>query len=444
MKATFQVGFIQMPRGPRRLAITFGAKNLTHYGGVYLLHRFLSRIGFKAAVARHVVLPQRNHRYSVGEMLLALLYPMILGLERLESTQLLRQNGVFQYLTGLPSYPEATTLRRFLLRAAPTALPKLRALHDRFLQGMTVRPRVPRRLIFDVDSTVLVVYGTQEQARIGYNPRKRGRPSYHPLLCFEGQSKDFWHGELRPGDAHTASGTLDLLTACFAKIPTGVRLTIVRADKGFYDHRLVEWLEARRARFVIVARLTPPIKRKLPHLRYVSPSRGVEVAEFRYQPTRWPHPYRFVAIRRPQPDEPTAQLTLFKLGRYHYQVLVTNLPLQPLNLWRFYNDRAAVELLIKQLKGDYALGSIPTRHFFANETYFHLLLIAYNLVNWFKRFCLPPELHAATLQTLRQRILLMPAQLRRIGNRPHLFLPASGPREVAWTHALDQIQRFHP
>lgn len=433
-----------MPRGPRRLAITFGAKNLTHYGGVYLLHRFLSRIGFKDSVARYVSLIQRNHRYSVGEMLLALLYPMILGLERLETTQLLRQNGVFQYLTGLPSYPDATTLRRFLLRAAPTALPKLRALHDRFLRRMTVQPRVPRRLIFDVDSTVLVVYGIQEQARIGYNPRKRGRPSYHPLLCFEGQSKDFWDGELRPGDTHTASGTLDLLTACFAKIPAGVRLTIVRADKGLYDHKLVEWLEARRARFVIVARLTPPINRKLPHLRYVSPSRGVEVAEFRYQPTRWPHPYRFVVIRRPPLDEPTAQLTLFKLGRYHYQVLVTNLPLQPLNLWRFYNDRASVELLIRQLKGDYALGRIPTRHFFANETYFHLLLLAYNLVNWFKRLCLPPELPAATLQTLRHRILLMPAQLRRTDNRPRLFLPASGPREVAWTHALDQIHRLNP
>jgi hypothetical protein len=433
-----------MPRGPRRLAITFGAKNLTHYGGVYLLHRFLSRMGFKDSVARYVSLIQRNHRYSVGEMLLALLYPMILGLERLETTQLLRQNGVFQYLTGLPSYPDATTLRRFLLRAAPAALPKLRALHDRFLQRMTVQPRVPHRLIFDVDSTVLVVYGSQEQARIGYNPQKRGRPSYHPLLCFEGQSQDFWHGELRPGDAHTASGTLDLLSACFAKIPTRVRLTIIRADKGFYDHKLVECLEARRARFVIVARLTPPIKRKLPHLRYVSPSRDVEVAEFRYQPTRWPHPYRFVVIRRPQPDEPTAQLTLFKLGRYHYQVLVTNLPLQPLNLWRFYNDRASVELLIRQLKGDYALGSIPTRHFFANETYFHLLLLAYNLVNWFKRLCLPPELQAATLQTLRQRILLLPAQLRRTDNRPHLFLPASGPREAVWTHALDQIQRLNP
>jgi len=46
--------------------------------------------------------------------------------------------------------------------------------------------RSPTRVIFDVDSTVLVVYGKQEQARIGYNPLKRGRPSYHPLLLLRG------------------------------------------------------------------------------------------------------------------------------------------------------------------------------------------------------------------------------------------------------------------
>jgi hypothetical protein len=105
------------------------------------------------------------------------------------------QDGVFQYLTRLPSYPEATTLRRFLLYVAPTALPKLRALHDRFLRRMTGRSsRPPTRLILDLDSTVLVVYGHPEQVRIGYNPMKRGRPSHHPLLCLDGEPKDFWHG----------------------------------------------------------------------------------------------------------------------------------------------------------------------------------------------------------------------------------------------------------
>jgi hypothetical protein len=115
--------------------------------------------------------------------------------------------------------------------------------------------------------------------------------------------------------------------------------------------------------------------------------------------------------------------------------------LRPLHLWRFYNDRAGVALLIKQLKGDYAMGNIPTRHFFANETYFPLLLLAYNLVNWFKRLCLPPAFQNATLQTLRHQILLMPAQLRRADNRPSLALPASGPSEAAWRYALQKIER---
>ena len=92
-----------MAKGPRKLPIRFGTSNLTHYGGVYLLHRFLARTGFKRAIAQEIRILQRNHRYSVGEMLLALLYPMVLGLERIETTQLLQQNGVFQFLTGLRS-----------------------------------------------------------------------------------------------------------------------------------------------------------------------------------------------------------------------------------------------------------------------------------------------------------------------------------------------------
>jgi len=276
-----------MPKGPRKLIITFGNQTLTHYGGVYLLHRFLTRIGLKNAIATEVRFIQRNNRYSIGELLLAILYPIILGLERIETTQLLQHNGVFRYLSGLPTYPNPSTLRRFLLRMAPQALTKLRKLHERFLARMITKPHLPSRLIFDLDSTVLVVYGKQQGAEVGYNPTKHGRRSYHPLLCFEGRTKDFWHGELRPGNVHTASGTLDLLKACFGKIPPAVRHVIIRADKGFYDRSIVEWLEGSKARFVIVARLTRPIKRKLAHLKYVCVSTGVQTAEFYYQPIRW-------------------------------------------------------------------------------------------------------------------------------------------------------------
>jgi hypothetical protein len=92
-----------MPRGPRKLSIAFGSRSLTHFGGADRLHRFFSRLRLKRWLTLGTRFVQRNNRYSVGEMFLAVLYPMLLGLGRIETTQLLQHNGVFQYLTGLPA-----------------------------------------------------------------------------------------------------------------------------------------------------------------------------------------------------------------------------------------------------------------------------------------------------------------------------------------------------
>lgn len=125
-----------------------------------------------------------------------------------------------------------------------------------------------------------------------------------------------------------------------------------------------------------------------------------------------------MVVRRLIPEDPTEQLTLFSMGKYSYQVIVTNMKLTPLNTWRFYNGRAGVELIIKELKGNYPLGKIPTKPFAANEAYFHTLLFSYNLINWFKRLCLPKEFQNMRLKTLRTRLLLTPGELVKTKNKP--------------------------
>ncbi len=428
-------------RGPRKIRVMFTGDHLTRFGGVLLFHRFFQHVRLRRRF-QGVRFPQRNNTYSIPEMLLALLYPTILGLGRVETTELLRRNGVFQELTGLPAYPDPTALRRFLQRFARRGLPKLRRLHDHFLAQMCQRPKPLTRVLLDLDSTVLTLYGHQEKARIGYNPHKRGRPSYHPLLCFEGQTKDFWHGELRAGDVHTASGTVWLLRACFAKMPQTVRQIRVRADPGFFDHKVIRAIEARKGKFVIVARLTAPLKRMIPGLRSTEVRPGLAVAECRYQPHGWPQPYRFVVVRKTLPEEETPQTTLFTTGRYSYHAFVTNFRIRPLAVYRFYNDRAAVELIIKELKADYPLAKIPTSRFPANEAYFHLLLFAYNLVNWFKRLCLPAEYHTTTLGTLRRRLLMIPGEFVHSRQGPTLRLPSSPSEQELIKHALKRIDQL--
>lgn len=431
-----------MKRSPKNLQIAFSGKKLTHFGGLFLLQRFFQKNNIRSLLSQYVRFSQRNNRYTIAEEMLALIYPIALGIGRIEATHILKHNGVFQYLTGLPTYPNPTTLRRFLLRTVPFAMPRLRKLHDKLLLRMIQRPHPPIRVIFDMDSTVLTLYGKQEMARIGYNPIKRGRPSYHPLLCFNGITKDFWHGELRPGDAHTATGTIDLLIASFAKLPISVKSVIIRADKGFYDHKTIEYMESRKSLFTIVAKLTKPIKAQLASHSYQIHSSGIETAEFLYQPKDWKKKYRFIVIRRLIPEDPTDEPTLFSMGKYSYQVIVTNMKLTPLNTWRFYNSRASVELIIKELKGNYPLAKIPTKHFAANEAYFHILLFSYNLINWFKRLCLPKEFQYMTLNTLRTRLLLIPGELIRSENRPTLKLPANFLYKDAFLYAIKKIEKL--
>ncbi len=90
-----------MQYGPQKIVLTFDGKNLTHFGGIYLLHLFFKRIQLRHLLYRKLTFTQRNNRYSVPEEMLALIYPITLGIGRIEATHLLKQNGVFQYLTGL-------------------------------------------------------------------------------------------------------------------------------------------------------------------------------------------------------------------------------------------------------------------------------------------------------------------------------------------------------
>lgn len=142
------------------------------------------------------------------------------------------------------------------------------------------------------------------------------------------------------------------------------------------------------------------------------------------------------------PEEPSWHLSLFRTGKYVYQVIVTDLDLTPLHLRRYYNARAEAELVIRELKDAHALGKIPSRLWEVNEAYFHLVVFAYNLLNWFRRLCVPPALQRWSLRTLRNQLLLLPVELVRPQERPMLKLPQSFPHQQAFWETLRGIEQM--
>jgi hypothetical protein len=371
------------------------------------------------------------------------MYPIILGLDRLETASLLRGNGTFQYLAGLANYPDPESLRRFLLLAPPAFCEQLHRVNDRLLQHFIHQPEHRSRLILDLDSTVVTVFGRQEGAAVGYNPRYHGKRSYDPLLCLEANSAFLWDSELRPGNAGTWSGSVELLAHCFFTAPRDIRELRVRADAGFGYNPVLRVLEQAGAEYAVVARMTPTLKRALGGLRYQRLNARWELAECEHRPGDWKQARRCIVARH-RLEETDPEPTVFSLDRYVYRAWVTNASLSAAGVWHFYDGRAGMEPRIRELREDFSLRRIPTRAFAANALYLEVVRLAYNLVTAFQWTCLPEAWRDLTLTQLRYKLFWLPGELTRPQHRPTLRLAQVPATRDLTEKIMEQAHRQKP
>jgi hypothetical protein len=394
-----------------------------------LIHSLCKSLDLKRFFQIYIPLSHRNTYYHTSELLLAHFYFTLAGLARLSNAQLLKYNGLIPAIVGLNHFPSDNALRRFIKGMTPRDLQLLKKAHQHIRNYLFLYPQSLTSAIVDMDSTVLTVYGHQEKAEVGYNTYKRGRRSYHPLVAFESHLQMSLSGELRPGNLSDRSKeVLPFVGSILDKLPSTIAAsrTRIRADSGFCSWPMIEFLEGKRVGYVIVARVTQPIRFKLPGLRYriFNHAEQFAVAEFTYQPQGWKIPHQFIAIRRKlPPDGQNPDRHLLRVDRFDYHVLVSNLEIQPEFIWHFYSDRANLENRIKELKYDFSLNQIPTRSFLANEVQMQLLLMEYDLFRCFQILCLPQEYQNKTLETIRNKILMLPAKLVSHGHSNTLKLP---------------------
>jgi hypothetical protein len=436
-----------VPKGTQKVRFSFEETHITHYGGMWLIQRFCNRLGIRRLLQRYVRTPARTGTYQPAEMLLALMYAIIMGLRRINKTDILQYNGAFLEMLGLKRFPDQSTLRRFLKRLPPKTIRQIVRLHDSLRGYLFPFPKKRTSLIFDLDSTVLIIYGRAEGARVGYNPKKPGRRSYHPLLCFEQTFQEFWHGSLRPGNAGASTGAVPFMKVCLAKVPSTIARSRIRfrMDSGFYGSPVIRFLDASGCGYVMVAREYENIKGRAQGCRFQRLRNGWEVGEFREKVHhKMEHPHRFVVARRPIPQDPdeSAQLTLFQDRKYAYHVFVTNLKLSPWRVYRFYSPRATIEKNIREFVYDYPLGKIPTDTWTANVAFFQLVLFAANVVHWFKRLCLPPAYLWTTLETIRTDFLVLPARLVRESKRNVVKLPHDYHYQREFLEASRKVDRL--
>jgi len=396
-------------------------RSVTPYGGLAVLAEYLKKIGYAEQVRRTMPIESKSpNAIPPVEIYTAFLLSVLAGARRFAHTSLLRGDRGLHALLGIKRFPTDDTVRNLFKKFTQ------RLVYEFYseLWGWQIA-RLPERAggySLDLDSTVFERYGRQEGALKGHNPRKHGRPSHHPLLAVLAEAHFVLHGWLRSGNCGTARGVVEFLKEALVQLPDSQSIRVVRADSGFFDDKLLEFLEVRELPYIVVARLTSWLKREAARVRdWRQLDENYAVGEFQLRLSTWTKARRFVVVReRIREQKGAAGRKLIDVPGYTFRLFVTSRREVPEEIWRDYNKRAEMENRIAELKYDLAADDFCLREFFATEAAFLAILMLFNLLGEMQRMSGMKQYRRPA--TLRAQVFLCGAILGRSGHRQVLHL----------------------
>ena len=126
-----------------------------------------------------------------------------------------------------------------------------------------LEPLLSERWILDIDTTVKPLYGHQEGAVIGYNPKKPGRPSHCYHTYAMAGARLVFDVDVCAGDEHASNHAAPALWALLDRIGRECWPTLLRGDKGFGNEKIMREAELRALAYLIKLWLTANVKRAI-------------------------------------------------------------------------------------------------------------------------------------------------------------------------------------
>jgi hypothetical protein len=407
-----------------RLIVRETQRAVTPFGGMVVFLEFLHRIDLVGQIRQHIPIRWRSHnRIDPAATLTAFLMAVLVGARRFVHANWLRGDQALHALLGMTRFPTDDTIRNLFRRFG---MGEVHQLYGRLAEWQMERlPQRTEGYSLDLDSTVFERYGQQEGSVKGFNPRKHGRPSHHPLLAVLAEAHFLLHGWLRSGNCGPARGVVEFLKEALALWQQRQTIRVVRADSGFFDDELLSFLEERRLPYIVVARMTQWVQRAAQRVeQWRELDENYALGEFHLRLWSWQTERRFIVLReRMRESRLSVGRKLIDVPGYTFRIFVTSQTQPAEEVWRDYNRRGDVENRIGELKHDLGADGFCMHKFFATEAAFRAVLLVFNLLAEFQRAAgLPGYREPATLRT---QILTCGAILGRAGRRLVLHLSQS-------------------
>ncbi len=429
--------------------IKFVNKEITPFGGLSLFFKMLDKCHFSERFAQsNIPIRGSNRGYNPIQLILGLFAGVWCGANCFGHLDVVRYDSALCKLLGWARGADHRAYQRYF---------------NKFSQA--INQRVFSELFswffcelhfdnytLDFDSTVMVREGNQEGAAKGYNPKRPGRLSHHPLLAFVSDVRMIANYWLLPGNTAASSNYLAFLDDTLSRLQDK-KVGLICMDSWFFAKDILDYLERKQLHYIVACRFNNRIKYSLTHNRtWVEVTGGLEISETTYQADAWESPRCIVMVRQKMQKRPKAadkqirQLKFFEdtsdFGKYRYSCFVTNLELPAKIIYDSYRGRADSENRIKELKYDFSIDDFVTNNFWATEACGSFIVMAYNFMSLFRHALINSD-KKQFLKTIRYELISTRAYLDKNKDKHILYLARSLKTRQAFITIWEKIKDFH-
>jgi len=233
----------------------FSEKRLTGRAGLILVARFARKLGLGRLIDEKVHLERgANVRYSLGKILTGITLGVVSGCRHISHLCELTADEVFMKTQGWKSFPVVSAITRVLERFRMVHCVELAEV-QRMLGQKVWNKRWFGVVHLDLDSSSKSAYGHQQGVARGHNTERPHKPMLNPLFAFIAQTGECLNCWLRPGNTHSANGSVAFLRETLARLPKRVWKVLVRADSAFFSIEFLSELHRRCCGYVVKVKI---------------------------------------------------------------------------------------------------------------------------------------------------------------------------------------------
>ncbi len=292
--------------------------------------------------------------------------------------------------------------------------------------------RLPKTLLFDLDSTCDPTHGQQPFSF--YNAYYKTH-MFHPLICT--LDKDLVGVILRPGNVPAFAGItnwLEIAVRIVRSYRPDVRI-ILRADSGFCSPDFFDECDRLDLDYLVGMGYNSSLQKECDPLfkeaeQYVK-KHGESTRLYKttvYEAGRWDYPRAVVSMVEHTAEGKNIRHVVHNVGN-----------LKGETVYKWYVQRGSMELNIKEFKNALNGDRLSCTDFEANAFRALLYGFAYVLMSEVRDAQEGTSLFIAQFDTLRLRVIKIAALVKESARRVHIQMASSFPLQTQWLNAIHTL-----